>query len=71
MFFDEDGDLAHEFYEETCDKKTKKRRMKRLRYNLKAQVVYHEIMETCEKVNVPNLLRYRLVSWPKEYYNGY
>ena len=44
MFFDDDGDLAHEFYEETCDKKSKKRKMKRLRYNLKAQVLFSKAL---------------------------
>ena len=37
MYFDEDGDLAHEFYEEI--KKGGKRRMKRIEKNLTPQVI--------------------------------
>ena len=37
MYFDEDGDLAHEFYEEI--KKGGKRRMKKIEKNLTPQVI--------------------------------
>ncbi len=30
MYFDEDGDLAHEFYEEVMSKKGKKRKMRKI-----------------------------------------
>lgn len=40
MFFDEDGDLAHEFYEETIVTKNgrKKAKLKRIHKNLTPQV---------------------------------
>lgn len=40
MFFDEDGDLAHEFYEETIVTKNgrKKAKLKRIQKNLTPQV---------------------------------
>eukprot|EP00092_Neocalanus_flemingeri_P003590 GFUD01003851.1.p1 GENE.GFUD01003851.1~~GFUD01003851.1.p1 ORF type:complete len:108 (+),score=20.08 GFUD01003851.1:133-456(+) len=44
MYFDEDGDLAHEFYEEVLPKrKGGKRKMKKVARNLKPQgeVKYH------------------------------
>jgi hypothetical protein len=42
MFFDEDGDLAHEFYEEVIDKGHS--RMKRQVRNLRPQVYYISFM---------------------------
>ena len=42
MFFDEDGDLAHEFYEEVIDKGHS--RMKRQVRNLRPQVNYISFM---------------------------
>ena len=43
MFFDEDGDLAHEFYEETIVTKNgrKKAKLKRIQKNLTPQVFIH------------------------------
>ena len=38
MFFDEDGDLAHEFFEERKSNISGRVRMKRLRHNLTPQV---------------------------------
>jgi len=38
MFFDEDGDLAHEFYEEVRDGKSQRTYMRRKTLNLKPQV---------------------------------
>lgn len=40
MYFDEDGDLAHEFYEETIVTKNgrKKAKLKRIQKNLTPQV---------------------------------
>ena len=35
MFFDEDGDLAHEFYEEVRDGKSQRTYMRRKTLNLK------------------------------------
>ncbi|KAK3779678.1 hypothetical protein RRG08_013634 [Elysia crispata] len=37
MYFDEDGDLAHEFYCEVADRKTKKVVMQRVSHNLVPQ----------------------------------
>lgn len=37
MFFDEDGDLAHEFYEEVRDGKSQRTYMRRKTLNLKPQ----------------------------------
>ena len=34
MFFNEDGDLAHEFYEEVRSKKKKQSRMKKVDFSL-------------------------------------
>lgn len=40
MYFDEDGDLAHEFYiEELPSKKGTKAKMKRITSNLRPQVI--------------------------------
>lgn len=49
MFFDEDGDLAHEFYEETIVTKNgkKKAKLRRIQKNLTPQVrpfYYHFII---------------------------
>ncbi|KAG1686087.1 Tumor suppressor candidate 2 [Nymphon striatum] len=38
MFFDEDGELAHEFYEEVFSKKRKRNYLKRINTNLTPQV---------------------------------
>ena len=40
MYFDEDGDLAHEFYCEVADRKTKKVVMQRVSHNLVPQVIF-------------------------------
>ncbi|CAH1782917.1 unnamed protein product [Owenia fusiformis] len=34
MYFDEDGDLAHEFYEEVLDRRSRRYRMKKKKHNL-------------------------------------
>jgi hypothetical protein len=46
MFFNEDGDLAHEFYEEVKSKKKKRSKMKKvdpslLRPQVKDELVFH------------------------------
>lgn len=43
MFFDEDGDLAHEFYEETIVTKNgkKKAKLRKIQKNLTPQVSFY------------------------------
>lgn len=49
MFFDEDGDLAHEFYEEVKpNKRGSKAKMKRIQTNLVPQVGLMVVSEHLE-----------------------
>lgn len=49
MFFDEDGDLAHEFYEETIVTKNgkKKAKLRRIQKNLTPQVRNFYSLNNC------------------------
>lgn len=57
MFFDEDGDLAHEFYEETIVTKNgrKKAKLKRIQKNLTAQGII-KLDHPCIHVDFPVVL---------------
>ncbi|KAK1800049.1 hypothetical protein P4O66_006557 [Electrophorus voltai] len=57
MFFDEDGDLAHEFYEETVVTKNgrKKTKLKRIQKNLIPQGIIH-LDHPCLHVDFPVII---------------
>lgn len=60
MYFDEDGDLAHEFYEETIVTKNgqRKAKLKRIYKNLTPQV--RKASYTCK--SLPFLKMFQLIS---------
>ncbi|XP_070559561.1 tumor suppressor candidate 2-like [Ptychodera flava] len=55
MYFDEDGDLAHEFYEETAGKSRRRTHMKRIYRNLTPQgVIEYDIPKL--HPNIPTVI---------------
>ena len=69
MYFDEDGDLAHEFYEEVVDKRSKKMKMrKKRREYLTPQVCIGLLTQGSYKIKIYLI---KLISyWRTHSYNG-